>query len=399
MLKKLLFSILIISIIFSLTSAAAAQEDLETEKSASEMFSEALNDYNQANYSLAEEKFKSLLENEDLDQDLEFSVLYYSTMTSVQRNKTAEAVDYLEEMNALGFQSGNLNWRIGQLFLNKNNQFDSASFEEALNYLKKAADLGVDSLPFKRDLAYAYWENQELEAAENIYKEIIEENETAEDYLNLAKIKENNNDLNQAVKYYEAALDLNATQSSVYLNLGNLYQRLNNYNSAVSIFKQGIKNRNDFAPYYIGLGESYIELENYSEAKRALEKAVEINENSYYGYYLLGEIEKDRKNYNEALNYYSQALKYNPDYVEAYLAEGRLHLEREENYRAISRFSLAVEKNPDYAESRYYLGVAYYNSDMLEAARAELRKALHINDSYQEARELLNQIEKELDIN
>lgn len=398
MFKKILFTTLILTILISMSFAAAAQEEVQKAKTPSEQFSEALNDYNQENYSLAAEKFNNLLEDENLDDDLKFSVLYYSTMTAVQRYQTAEAIKSLEEMNELGFQSANLNWKIGELFLNKNNQFDSADFEEALAYLKKAAELGLKERAFKRDLAYAYRENQELEKAENLYKEIIAENPSADDYLNLAKIKEIDNQLNEAVEYYESALELNGTQSSLYLNLANLYQKLENYNSAVSIFKQGIKNRDNFAPYYIGLGESYIKLNNYEEAKKALQKAVEINENSYYGYFLLANIAKEEKNYSEALNYYKESLKYNPDYVEAYLAEGRLYLEREEYYRAISRFSLAVEKNPDYADSHYYLAIAYYNADMLEAARAELRKTLHINDNYPNARDILDEIEKELNI-
>lgn len=400
MLKKFSYLILVFLLLFSVTSFAFAQnENSESEKSPTEVFTEALNDYNQGNYALAEEKFNSLIENDELDEGLEFSVLYYSTMTAVNRNQAAKAIDYLERMNKLGYQSGKLNWKIGELYLNKDNQFDSANFEEALKYLKIAAEEGVNELKFKRDLAYVYLENDNFSEAEKLYQEIIKIDPTAADYLNLAKIKEKQDSLNQAVEYYESALDLNGSQSSLYLNLGNLYQRVNNYNSAVTIYNQGIKMRNDFAPYYIGLGESYIQLEKYDEAKSALERAVEINSNSYYGYYLMGNIEKNTNNYSQALVYYGQSLKYNPDYVQAYLAEGQIHLAREENYRAISRFSLAVEKNPNYSESRYHLGLAYYRADMLEAARAELRKALHIDDNYKKARELLDKVESELGIN
>lgn len=400
MIKKFGYLILVLSLLFSITGFALAQGVVvDSEKSPSEVFTEALNDYNQGNYALAEEKLNTLIENDKLDEGLEFSVLYYSTMTAVNRNQAAKAINYLERMNNLGYQSGKLNWEIGELYLNKENQFDSANFEDALKYLKIAEEEGIKELKFKRDLAYVYLENDNFNKAENLYLEIIKLDPTAADYLNLARIKEKEGSLNQAVEYYESALNLNGSQSSLYLNLGNLYQKVNNYNSAVSIYNQGIKMRDDFAPYYIGLGESYIKLENYDEAKSALEKAVEINSNSYYGYYLLGNLEKNKKNYNQALNYYGQSLKYNPNYVQVYLAEGQIHLAREENYRAISRFSLAVEKNPDFAESRYYLGLAYYRANMLEAARAELRKALHINDTYQEPRELLDKVEAELGIN
>jgi len=139
MFKKIIFSVIIISLFFTVSIAVFAQDDsVLGEDNYTELFTEALDDYNAENYALAEEKFGNLLDNDNLEEGLEFSALYYSTMTAVNRNQTTEAVDYLERMNQLGYQSGNLNWRIAQLYLNKNNQFDSANFNEALNYLEKA---------------------------------------------------------------------------------------------------------------------------------------------------------------------------------------------------------------------------------------------------------------------
>lgn len=418
MLKKTLVLILLSITVFSLPLLAAVNEapteindnsgqqksaeispkeaESESAKTEVDLFTDGLNNYNQQNFSLAEESFQTLLEERELDEGLKFSVLYYSTMTAVRKNETKKAVSYLEKLNQLGFQSARLNWEIAELYLNKNNQFDSADFSQALEYLKKAEELGAESPQFKRDYAYAYLENQEIEKAEKLYNQIKEKK--AADYLYLARIKENKGQLQQAVKYYESALELNSKQSSLYLNLANLYQNLDKHDSAAAVYKQGLKFKKDFAPYYIGLGQSYLALENYLEAEKMLKKAVEINENSYLAYFLLGNLAKEAENDNQALNYYSQALKYNPKYVEAFLAEGRIHLERKENYRAISRFSLAVEENPEHAESHYYLAKAYYAAEMLEAARSEFRRTLHLNDGFKDARKLLDEIEKELNI-
>lgn len=394
--KKFLYFLLIISSILSISPFVLAQNSTSSNVPAEEIFSKALNNYNQKNYTLAAGKFDSLLKRINISEELEFGTLYYSTMTAVKRYKTNQAVKYLKKFNQAGFQNGNLSWKIGQLFLNKDGQFDSANFNKALIYLKKAENLGLDEPLFKRDLAYAYLENKNEKEAEEIYQNLIKKKPTSADYLNLARIKEKQGQLNKAVEYYEEGRNINGTQSALYLNLANLYQKLNDYDSAISIYAEGIEIQKEFAPLYIGLGESYLNLKKYSEAKKALEKAVEINRISYYGYYLLGNIEKERKNYNEALNYYQKSLENNSDYVKVYLAEGNLYLERGEYYQAIARFSLAVEKNPDYAASHYHLGQAYYQADMKEAAAAEFRKTLHINDQYPKARNLLDQIEADL---
>lgn len=400
MFKKLFYLLMIFLLLFSLVGVSLAEEkDLDPKQIRADKFNNALKEYNLANYSLAEQKFNQLYNDPELDEGLEFSVLYYLTKTSINKYQTVKAQKYLADLEDLGYQSSTLYWDMGKLYLNKDNKFDSADFKTALKYLEKAEKLELNDLDFKRDLAYASLENKKINKAEKLYQEIIAANAAASDYLNLAKIKENKKEFNKAIEYYESALDLNASQSSLYLNLGNLYQKLANYNSAISIYNQGLKKKNNFVPYYIGLGESNIKLKNYENAEKALKEAVKINNNSYYGYYLLGNIEKERSNYNQALEYYKQSLKHNNKYVEAYLAEGRIHLEREEYYKAISRFSLAVEKNPEYAASRYYLGTAYYKAKMLEAARAELRKTLHINDNHQKARDLLDEIENKLGIN
>ncbi len=398
MFKKMIYFSLIVFLIISSSSLILAQNTDLNQDSAEDVFSEALDDYNQKNYTSAAEKFNALLERNNLNEELEFSVLYYSTMTAIKRYQTTQAVNYLEQFNQAGFQDSNLNWKIGELFLNKDGQFDSANFETALDYLNEAEEMGLDKLAFKRDLAYAYLETQKLETAENIYNEIVNENATGSDYFNLARIKEKQEKLPKAIEYYESARDMGENRASLYLNLGNLYQKQDNYNSAVTTFKEGIENRNDFAALYIGLGESYLKLENYTEARKALTTAVEINENSYYGYYLLGNIEKERGSYSQAFKYYDESLKNNSDYVKAYLAEGQLYLEMEEYQNAISSFSTAVEKNTDYAASHYYLGRAYYKADMLEEAAEELRQTLHINDKFPEARDLLDKIEEELNI-
>ncbi|RQD75711.1 MAG: tetratricopeptide repeat protein [Halanaerobium sp. MSAO_Bac5] len=388
--RNILIFIFLISLIFSLNLTLQADSDLSSE----ELFSQALKNYNQGNFAQADKEFSQLLSDYDLDAGVEFSSLYYLIMTAVKENRTLAAINSLEKFEELGYQSAALNWQIGQLFLNKAGQFDSADFGRAIDFLEKAQAMGLKSPAFKRDLAYAYRENKQSEKAIELYEEIIKISPTAEDYLNLAKLYENNNNLDEAIKHYETALNREQVPPSIYLNLAKLYQSLGDYSSAVKIYELGIETNPNFTPYYIGIAENHLALNNYAKAEKELNNVLTINKNSYHAYYLLGLIAQERKEYQKALDYYADSLTYNPDYVRAYLAEGKVYLEQEEFAQAITSFAMAVEKNPDFFESRYYLGLAYYNADQMEAAREELRKALHINDRFQKARDLLDKIEK-----
>ncbi|MEC9490557.1 MAG: hypothetical protein UMU04_06380, partial [Halanaerobiales bacterium] len=124
MFKKTLFFSFALLLILSSSPLIMAQTTDTFEGPTKELFSAALNDYNQKNYSSAAEKFQSLLERNNLSEDLKFSVLYYSTMTAIKSYKTTQAINYLERFNQAGFQDSNLNWKIGELFLNEASQFD-----------------------------------------------------------------------------------------------------------------------------------------------------------------------------------------------------------------------------------------------------------------------------------
>jgi tetratricopeptide (TPR) repeat protein len=390
--KSLLIFLLIFLVTLTFTPESALAAD-NNDLNPGELFSEAVNYYFQRDYNSAAEAFAELLEINDLDDQLRTDALYYSALTAVKNYDTSTALSNLRELEERNYQSGRLYWEIGQLFLNKDGQFDSADLNRALEYLEKASELGLTQTAFKRDYAYAYRELGELDQAEKIYQEILNNNPGPQDYINIAGIMEKKGELNKAVEYYETALKSDINSGTVYFNLAKLYQKLGQYNSAVDVYKQGIKIQPDFTPFHIGLAESYLALENYSQAENSLQKAVELNPKGYYSYYLLGIVNKERGNYSQAFNYLGESLKNNPNYVKAYLAEGQIHLDNGDYYKAISRFTLAVEKNELYSKSRYYLGLAYYRAEMYEAARAELRKALHIDDTYTEARELLDIIE------
>lgn len=393
LMKKIGVLITILVFLIPLVSALGTVRAEENNDKPGEMFSEAVNYYFQEDYKKAAESFAELLEVNNLDDQLKTDALYYSALTAVKNYDTSTALNNLEELEKMNYQSGRLYWQIAQLFLNKDGYFDSADFSRAQNYLDKAADLGLESTSFNRDYAYVYRELGKLDKAEEIYLEILDSDPIPQDFINIAGIMEKKGDLKKAVEYYETALESDITSGSIYLNLAELYHDLEQYNSAVDVYKQGIKMDPDFTPYHIGLAESYLALENYAQAEDSLLKAVDLNPKGYYSYYLLGIVNKERGRNEEAFNYLSESLKNNPNYVKAYLVEGQIHLDNGDYYKAISRFTLAVEKNELYAESRYYLGLAYYRAEMYEAARAELRKALHIDDTYTEARELLDIIE------
>ena len=233
--KKIVSALFIIFLVISFSFSSSLIMTVEAEDNAA-LFSEALNSYYNQDYQKAVEGFENLLTVQNLNEEMMIDSHYYAAMASVELYNTQAALEHLHALEEVGYQNGRLYWNIGELYLNKDRQFDSADFETALRYLNTASDLGINSLSFKRDIAYAYRETGQIDKAEAIYSDILAENPTAEDYLNIARIKEEKGELNKAVEFYESALEKDAAVPSIYLNLAQLYYKLEYYNSAAEIY-------------------------------------------------------------------------------------------------------------------------------------------------------------------
>ncbi len=388
--KKIIVMIALL-LVFMVTIGGAA---LAADKTQSVSFTEGLDEFYLSDFNQAYSIFSDLLDNEQLEHELKRDILYYQILTTINLKKINETKKLLNSYKKLGYQSGLIYWKLGNLYLNDDHYFDSPFYNEAKNYLEKAEMFGVRSSPFYRDLGTAYQGLGNMDKAASAFAKALSGNENSTDYLNLAILYKNSKQTKKAIEYFEKALKLDPTLEAIYLNLGNLYLELNQFESAISVLKRGIKINPDFAAYYSTMGHVYLQLEDYQAAADAYKKVIELNQHAYQAYYYLGKINIELKDFESAEYYFKEAVKYNQDYALAYIALGDIYLSWGENYKAIARYSTAIEKNPTYPDAHYHLAVGYYKSEMKEAAISELRRTLHLADEHQKARELLNQLEQ-----
>ena len=83
--------------------------------------------------------------------------------------------------------------------------------------------------------------------------------------------------LDQALKYYQLALQLNPRYAEAYNNEGAIYQVRFNYSSAIKAYKRALKLNNRLAPPYRNLGVAYVEKGQYSKARAAFRKALQLD--------------------------------------------------------------------------------------------------------------------------
>lgn len=382
--KRHLFSlaVFLILVVF-LSSLVNAEGDL---------LIEGINAYYNKMYNVAIEKFQDLLKDDENNID----ALYYQTLSYLELADIVRAKENINLLAEKGYSFGILHWKLGELYLNKYQTYDSPFYNEAKKELEKAKSLGIASAGLHSDLAMAYQGlgNQDLAARE--YEIAIQKGHVVSDYINLAIIYKEAGKLDAALELYTKALEKNPNNVSLYLNLGDIYLEKEEYGLAIDILNQGLKLNPSMVAMRTNLALAYYHNQDYGQAIEEFRQVIRENPNIYQAYYYLAEIyNKAENNYDLAINYYEQAISYNRSYVRAYLALGDLYLKNEETYKAMAQYLKALEYNPEYADAHFRLALAYVQMGMREAAIEELRKTLHINNSNNEARLLLNRLQEE----
>lgn len=154
--------------------------------------------------------------------------------------------------------------------------------------------------------------NNDIDTAENLYKEILSINPKHILTLNnIALLKTDQNQLEEALIYLEKALKYEPSGES-HANLGIVFLRLKKYDEAVKHLKKAIAmNPGDYTSHN-NLGFLYCELNNFKDGLSHLHKAVQLNPTYYLPLYNLGVFLLKQSKYIEAAQYYRRAIEVNP---------------------------------------------------------------------------------------
>ncbi|MCF8001582.1 MAG: tetratricopeptide repeat protein [Halanaerobiales bacterium] len=385
--KFLIILLLLVFTIFSGLNVNAQESDLD-------LLTESIKNYHQDNFQEALD-LNNKINLENLNAEAQIDTLYYRTLIQLGLGNISKGRKQLQELNDMGYDFGMIHYELGRIYLNTYNNFDNAFYQTALEQFKKARSLGINSPNFHRDFASAYiGVNNKQQAVQELEK-ALSKNATLSDYLNIANLHKELNNLEKAAEFYRKALEMDDQNSNAYSELGDVLINQNNYQEAIEVLNKGVENNPDSLILNYKLGQAYYHNNNYEQAEKYLLKAVDIKQNYYRAHFHLGKLYQAQEKYQNAKYHLNETVKYNPDYAEAYITLGDINLKQENNYQAIAQYSIAIEKNPNYPDGHFHLALAYYQSGMKEAAISELRKTLHLSDNHERARKLLDQLQEE----
>ena len=290
----------------------------------------------------------------------------------------------------------------------------AGDYGDAITHFQQTLQMEPTSYSASYNLALAYKQSGNIQAAVDLIRGTLGRQPTAELYNLLASLEEESGRYVDAARHYRQAVDLEAENEQYYFDLGAEYLVHLTFAPAAEVFQVGSRKFSKSSRQYVGLGLAQFALRQYADAADAFLRALEINPsspdafvawNALPTFVVVSEWEKIRPRLQrlaerfpgnaQALFCYGAALfrhsmvaeqegldkaeslldrtvRLNPRFAEAQLELGTLLVQRKQSEKAVASFVKAIQLNPNSEMAHYRLAQIYRNLNQLALAEREL---------------------------
>jgi len=202
-------------------------------------------------------------------------------------------------------------------------------------------------------------------------------------------------DYQQAITYYQKAIESDPRYVKAYANMGLAYEYLGQYDKAISYYQKAIEldpdcamAYNDVSNVYEHMGNSYRGMGKLDQAISCYRKSVELYPDNTASYINMGNIYGDLGEYDKAISCYQKAIQINPNYAEAYYNMGNAYNALDKQDMAVSYYQKTIQLDSAHALAYGNLGFLYQT----------LGKNKQAEENYLKAKELLQKQGNDKDV-
>lgn len=266
--------------------------------------------------------------------------------------------------------------------------------DEAIDAYRRAVELDPALAGPYHSLALIYVERANgdrtaYEAAITLYRQAIERHTTDRDraraWNDLGRAYQALHRLEDAIKAYRHAIELDAHFTTPWNKLGDVYRELRYPEDAIEAYRQAIALEPGDAVSWNSLGDVFRGLERFDQAIDAYQQALNFNPGYAWPYHSLGLIYQQQDRYELATPAFHQAARLHQrgeDRAVAWKQLGDIYRSLERFEEAIEAYQQASALDPTFAWPYHNLGLIYEQQRDFEAAAAMYRQAIprHKND-------------------
>lgn len=231
-------------------------------------------------------------------------------------------------------------------------------------------------------------------AEELIQRAIAGKADVASYWNNLGNVQAAQGRLEDAAKAYERAVALQPDDALALVNLGFVLKNLGRVDSAVEKYRRAVELQPTFAEAYGKLGVALTQQEKLDEAAAQFRKALELKPDYVEARASLGNVLRTQGFLDDAAGHYEEVLKARPDFAEIHLALGLVRRQQGKPNEAAECFRRAIKIKRDYAEAHHNLGDIRMEQGRLDEARKCYKRALEADPEYPEALSHLGVIQR-----
>jgi tetratricopeptide (TPR) repeat protein len=265
----------------------------------------------------------------------------------------------------------------------------------AIAEYRKAMSIKTAGPALKIQLARALAEDRQFPEAEQLYRQLIDQDKTmVQTYNELYRVYLVQNKRAEAEQTLKTGAANNPKQIGFLLSLASHYSTLQRHAEMVATLNQIKGHAKDFDRAYLVVGDFYFRNGDLTEALNQYKDgmAADPKQKSTYQKRMIEILMRQNKR-NEVADIDAAILKDNPKDSDARGLQATLLLDRGDVQKAISELQAVVNAAPDNFVARYNLGRAHVARGEWEQARQQFTEAIHLRPDYLPARLALAQLQ------
>lgn len=253
--------------------------------------------------------------------------------------------------------------------------FQTTVFDEALHYLRVAANSQPDDKQCWNNLGATLTELKKYDEALKAYDKALElDSEFVEALNNKSLTLWRAGESEQARKIVEKSLDLQPENLEAQINLGILMSSQGELQEANDLWEKLHKAHPENEKILINWGNTLRDMGRYGKSEQKCRQALELNEDNPEAYNNLGNALRDFGKPEQALEAYNKATDLRPSYHEAHVNKSMALADQGRFQEAAVAARYAVAFKPDSSRAQSALSVALRNmGDYAEARAAAIR--------------------------
>ena len=257
------------------------------------------------------------------------------------------------------------------------------------NYLSLWTDVAMKSPNKARprvSLGYGLRKEDRLDEAVREYTKAIQLNpDYAQAYNGLGAVLREQGKIDEAIQQYRKALQISPKYAAAYNNLGVALREQGKTKEAIQQFRIALKLEPDLPDALNNLGNALINEGKTDEAIEHLRKLLQLSPHNAIAHFNLGSAYLKQDRTDEARKQFTAAMDLDPDLAQPHNSMGTLLEKQGKPNEALQHYRKAVELDPDFDKAHNNLGLALAKQGKSGEAVAHYRRALEINPDYADA--------------